>query len=62
MSTTHLPCEHCGQWIALKTSHYVVIEYNGKKVHAHFNPCMQRVIEQHPNAFIAQEHTNHHRR
>lgn len=54
-------CEHCGQWIATNINHYVVIEYDGKRVFAHYNPCMQRVVEKHPHAFIAEEHVNQRR-
>ena len=61
MNNQHEICEHCGQWLDTSYNHYVVIEYDGKRVHAHYNPCMQRVIEQHPSAFIAEEHTNQRR-
>lgn len=54
-------CEHCGGWIATNTTHYVIIEYGDKRVYAHYNPCMQRIIEKHPHAFIAEEHVNRRR-
>lgn len=56
-------CAHCGQYIATNTSHFVVIETADQQKHyLHYNPCMQRFIEDNPSAFIVQEHVNHHRR
>jgi len=64
MNVTHEKCGHpgCGQWVSLSINHYAIVQTaDGKKHYLHYNPCMQRFIEDNPSAVIAEEHVNQRR-